>query len=408
MHTEKSRSLACAWALMLVMLAGPSWAGGLYLSEYGSPSMGVAGAGAQAVAADASAAWHNPAGMTRLDSNQLMVTGGFLYGTVKFDAAANTPVAGGDGGDAGGPAPILSAFYAHRVTDRLSLGASLISITGAVLDYDAGWAGRFLNTEVELLSVTFNPTIAYRITDRLSVGAGPMIMYGKLDMKLAVPTPPLAADGEAEIDGDDLAFGFTAGTLFELTERTRFGVAYQSKIDLEFSGDVTINPIGATAGTDTSFTIPQAVRTSVYHELNDQFALLASVDWEDWSDLDNISLSTGAGGGTIPRNWKDTWKFAGGVHYRPTTPWLLQLGFAYDTSPVESGNRTPDMPLDRQIRIATGAQYQWSEKLSVGGQFVYADYGKAKINNASPVNGLIGEYDRNDIFFFALNANMKF
>ncbi len=392
---------------MLGAHLAPAWAGGLYISEFGTPSMGVASAGAQAVAVDASTAFHNPAGMTRLDSNQLMLTGGFLKATVKFDADANTPIAGGDGGDAGGPAPILSAFYAHRVTDQLSLGANLISITGAVLDYDAGWAGRFLNTEVTLLTVSFNPTIAYRITDRLSVGAGPMIMYGKLDMKLDVP-PPFPVGSEAEIDGDDLAFGFTAGTLFELTERTRFGVAYQSKIDLEFSGDVTINPIVAGVGTDTSFTIPQAVRTSVYHELNDQFALLASVAWEDWSDLDNISISTGAGGGTIPRNWKDTWKFAGGVHYRPTTPWLLQLGFAYDTSPVESGDRTPDMPLDRQIRIATGAQYQWSEKLSVGGQFVYADYGKAKINNASPVNGLIGEYDRNDLFFFALNANMKF
>ena len=70
----------------------PAWAGGLYISEFGTPSMGVASAGAQAVAVDASTAWHNPAGMTRLDSNQLMLTGGFLKATVKFDADANTPL----------------------------------------------------------------------------------------------------------------------------------------------------------------------------------------------------------------------------------------------------------------------------------------------------------------------------
>ncbi len=399
MHLEKSRSLACAWALMLVMLAGPSWAGGLYLSETGSPSMGVAGAGAQAVAADAATAFHNPAGMTRLDSNQLMLTGGFVYGDVKFDAAANTPVPGGDGGDAGGFAPILGTFYAHRLTNRLSLGASVISITGAALEYDDGWAGRELVTEIELLSVTLIPVIAYRLSDQLSVGAGPLITYGKLDIRVA--TPP---GGEAKIDGDDVAFGFTASTLFELTERTRFGVSYQSKIDLDFDGDLSVIPIGFAVGAETSFTLPQVVRASVYHELNDQFALLVTVDWEDWSDFDEITLSTGSGGVKRPTNWNDTWKFAGGVHYRPTTPWLLQLGFAYDTSPVGASDRTPDMPIDRQIRIATGAQYQWSEKLSVGGQFVYADYGKAEINNAK----LIGEYGRNDLFFFALNANMKF
>lgn len=36
-------------------------AGGLYISEFGTPSMGVASAGAQAVASDASTAFHNPA-----------------------------------------------------------------------------------------------------------------------------------------------------------------------------------------------------------------------------------------------------------------------------------------------------------------------------------------------------------
>jgi hypothetical protein len=39
-----------------------------------------------------------------------------------------------------------------------------------------------------------------------------------------------------------------------------------------------------------------------------------------------------------------------------------------------------------------------------GGEFVYADYGKAKIDN----DLLKGDYKRNDIFFFAPNANWKF
>lgn len=58
----------------------------------------------------------------------------------------------------------------------------------------------------------------------------------------------------------------------------------------------------------------------------------------------------------------------------------------------------------RQIRYASGVQYQWKESLSVGEQFVYADYGDAKIKN----DILRGEYERNDIFFFALIANWKF
>ena len=116
--------------------------------------MGVAGAGANAVANDASTSFHNAAGMTRIKGNELMGTAGLLNATVKFDPDANTPIPGGDGGNAGGPAPIIGGFYVHSLSDKWKVGANLITITGAVLDYDDDWAGRYLNTEVTLLSMT--------------------------------------------------------------------------------------------------------------------------------------------------------------------------------------------------------------------------------------------------------------
>jgi long-chain fatty acid transport protein len=162
--------------------------------------------------------------------------------------------------------------------------------------------------------------------------------------------------------------------------------------------------VGLSVATDTTITLAQFIRLSAYHELNDRWALLGTVGWEDWSAFEDVNISTDNGSTDIPRNWKDTWKFAAGVHYRPAENWLLQLGMSYDTSPVDKEDRTPDMPIDRQIRYATGVQYKWSERLSTGAQFVYADYGKAKIDN----QWLKGEYKTNDIFFLAVNANWKF
>jgi len=395
------------WALgfiFLVCIPAVGTAGGLYLNEFGSPSMGVAGAGANAVASDASTSFHNPAGMTRIKGNELMGTVGLLKATVEFDPDDDTPVAGSDGGDAGGPAPILSGFYVHSLSDKWKLGANLITISGAMLDYDDDWAGRYLNTEVTLLTMTFFPSIAYRVNDWLSLGGGPQIMYADLELKAKVDRPGPAGDGEVKIDGDDFAFGFGLGALFELSERTRFGLVYQSEIEPEFDGDVSLDPIGIDANTDTTITLAQFVKLSGYHELNDRWALLGTVGWEDWSAFEYVNIATNRGSVKIPRDWDDTWKFAAGVHYRPVEKWLLQLGLAYDTSPVDKEDRTPDMPIDRQIRYATGVQYKWSERLSIGTQFVYADYGKAKIEN----DRLTGDYKRNDIFFWAANANWKF
>ncbi|NCF69531.1 MAG: hypothetical protein GWP61_26570, partial [Chloroflexi bacterium] len=365
--------------MLLSAFTGPAWSGGLYLNEFGTPSMGVAGAGANAVANDASTSFHNAAGMTRIKGNELMGTAGVLNATVKFDPDADTPVSGGDGGNAGGPAPIIGGFYVHSLSDKWKLGANLITITGAVLDYDDDWTGRYLNTEVTLLSMTLYPSIAYRVNKWLSLGGGPQIMYADLEMKAKAPPPN--GNGKVKIDGNDVAFGFGLGALVELSERTRFGVVYQSEIEPEFDGDVSIDPPGIEAGTDTKITLARFIKVSGYHEFNDQLALLGTVGWEDWSAFEDVNISTDRGSQKIPRDWKDTWKFAAGVHYRPVEKWLLQLGFSYDTSPVDSDDRTPDMPIDRQIRYATGVQYKWSDRLSTGAQFVYADYGKAKIHN---------------------------
>jgi long-chain fatty acid transport protein len=402
------RKITChsiiAFFFTLFMIPTASRGGGLYLNEFGTPSMGVAGAGANAVASDASTSFHNAAGMTRIEGKEVMGTAGLLNATVKFDPDADTPIPGGDGGDAGGPAPIIGGFYVHSLSDKWKLGANLITITGAVLDYEDDWTGRYLNTEVKLLTMTFYPSIAYRVNNWLSLGGGPQIMYADLEMKAKAP-PPIGR-GEVKIDGDDIAFGFGLGGLIELSERTRFGIVYQSEIEPEFSGDVKISGPGPgfEAGTDTKITFARFVRVSGYHELNDQWALLGTVGWEDWSAFEDVNISTDNGSRDIPRDWKDTWKFAAGVHYRPVEKWLLQLGMAYDTSPVDKEDRTPDMPIDRQIRYATGVQYKWSERLSTGAQFVYADYGKAKIDNQR----LQGEYKTNDIFFLAVNANWKF
>jgi long-chain fatty acid transport protein len=391
-------------ASFFIFINTTALAGGLYINEFGTPSMGVAGAGTNAVASDASTSFHNPAGMARIKGKELMGTGGFIYSTVKFDPDADTPIPGGNGGDAGGPAPVLGGFYVHSLNDRWKLGASLISISGALLDYDNDWTGRYLNTDVTLLTLTFYPSVAYRVNNWLSLGGGPQIMYADLELKAKAP-PPIG-NGEVKIDGDDVAFGFGLGALIELSERTRFGISYQSEIEPEFSGDVKFSggAGSADAGTDTELTLARFIHISGYHELNDRWALLGTVGWENWSEFKDINISTGQGSQKIPRNWDDTWKFAAGVHFRPVEKWLLQLGFAYDTSPVDSDDRTPDMPMDRQIRYATGAQYQWSDRLSTGAQFVYADYGKAKIDN----DLLKGDYKRNDLFFFALNANWKF
>lgn len=389
------------FVLFLPFKAG---AGGLYLNEFGTPSMGTAGAGAQAWAADASTSFHNAAGMTRIEGNQLMLTGGLLNASIEFDPAPNTPVFGDDGGQAGGLAPVMGAFYVHSLSDDFKLGLNVISISAAVMDYGDTWTGRYLVKEVSLFTLTFNPSIAYKVNDWLSVGGGVGLLYGKLDEKIALETD-LLKDGEVHIDGDDFKTNFNLNALVEVSDSTRFGLTYASKVEPSFSGDAEIDPPSLGASISAEIVFPQLLRGSVYHQLNDRWTILGTIGWENWSDFENITISTPKGDQLIPRDWDDTWKFAAGLHYRASEDTLLQFGVSYDTSPIDDAkDRTPDMPMDEQIRFAAGIQHDWTEKINVGIAFTYAFYGDAEIDNPR----LIGDYKSNDLYFLAANINWKF
>jgi long-chain fatty acid transport protein len=399
----KVMGLILAISIFTLFTGSVLWAGGLYLNEFGTPAMGNAGAGAGAEANDASTAFHNPAGMTRLFQPELMVTGGLGYGSVSFDSDGSTGISGGNGGNAGGLIPLLGLHYVHPLNEDWRFGCSIISISGAALDYNRDWTGRYQNTEVSLLTTTLNPTLAYRVNDWLSVAAGPAIMYGQLEMKASVDIPG-PNDGRATLDGDDWDVGFTLSTLMEMNEQTRFGLTYLSELELKLRGDLKVNPVGVNIRSDTTIPLAQMIRGSVYHDLDEEWTLVGTLGWEDWSNMDNIPISTGAGSGAIPRHWHDTWHYSAGVHYRPDEQWTFRTGVTYDTSPVSAKHRTADMPIDRQLRFAVGADYDWSETLAVGGSVVYADLGNARIRSAT----LNGDYDKNGYIMFGLYSNWKF
>jgi long-chain fatty acid transport protein len=334
--------------------------------------MGDATAGANAIANDASTAFHNPAGMTRLDDHEALMGLAPGFGTTKFDADAQTPSGGGDGGDQGGFVPISSSQYVHKLSERWRLGLSLFSISGAALDPNNGWAGRFETTKVSLLTLSLMPSVAVRLTDWLSVGGGVAISYGKLEMKLKrdVDIPGIPIDVEPTIELNDLVDWQVApmvGVLLEPTPKLRLGVLYQGETDFKLKGDVEF-PFGRDASIDLEFPLAQAVRTSIFWEASERFDLLGSGGWEDWSTAGELPVSVGPLGASVPLSFRDTWFVAAGVHYHLNDAWTLQTGLRYDSSALKDSDRTTALPVDRAWTLGVGVHLraqgsQWRSTL---------------------------------------------
>ncbi len=398
-------------ALCLYLLTPLAQAGGLWISEYGTPAQGRAGAGAEAGTDDASAGFYNPASMSRLDRSQMMASVGVAAAKLEFDIDSAI-VPGGDGGDAGSTAPLASFFYVRPLDDRWSIGASMAGLTGATLDYGSDWVGRFQVEEVELLGIVLEPSVSYRIDDQWSVGWSLPVMYTSLDEKVAIPARPVpdAQQGRVRIDGDDWKVSFKLGVLYELSEATRIGLTYLHGFDAKYGGDVDIRlpnlpsgPQEVSVGADTSLDFAPVARLSLAHEFSDAVRGYATFGWEGWSSLDNVNIATRSNGAVLEKNWDDTYKYAVGAEVDLSPRWTVSGGLAYDTNPVDAQDRTADMPIDRQIRYAVGVRHTRPSGLKLGAEFTYADYGSAKIR----ATGFSGDYKSNEILFFAVNASWE-
>jgi len=412
--------------LFAALFATSAWAGGLWMYEQATPDMGTAAAGRAAAAKDASTAGGNPAGMTRLERSQLTTGFQALFPSIKFDTDDNS-FGGGNGGNAGYFTPVASFHYVHSVTSDFKLGVAAGSYFGLGLDYDDNWAGRYYFLDGEFLTFGINPVAAYRINKWLSVGGGFSLVYSNYKARTAIRNlEPESGDGRLKFEDSDLGYGGNAGVLVESGEGTRFGITYRSKVDLTYkdrpdlkgAGPVltgVLNLLGLTGSKlELEMEIPQAVMASGYHELTERLAIMGNVGWQDWSSFGNIDVSIDSeisNNLTADLGYEDTWHFAFGAQYRLAEPWLLSAGLAYDTSPADSGKkRTPALPLDRQIRVGTGLQYDWNDDITLGAAYEFLDLGDCSINRSGGnLRGdLKGDYQKNHIHFLNINVVWKF
>ncbi|RLA53285.1 MAG: hypothetical protein DRQ65_06215 [Gammaproteobacteria bacterium] len=405
--TMKTLFKRSAFALALLG-ANQALAGGLWLNDWGDFAGGRASAGASAGTDDAATIIHNPAGSALIKGSQLFLSAGAFIPKAEFDVDESHPFVGdGDGGQAGLDAPGASFAYTNDLgSDKWSTGISFGGLSGAGLDYGNNWVGRYQSTEVELILLALAPSVAYKITDKLSVGVKAQYYYSSLDLKLRAPTSLVtgAEDGRVKLDGDDTGWGYNVGAIYEFSADTRVGITYQSKFDIKYGGDLKIKPAGLKASSDTELTMAATVRASLHHDLNDRLGLDFTVGWDNWSDMDNVlvAIDTGAGA-ALEKNWEDTYHYAAGFQYKLNEDWDLTAGVAYDTNPVDSHDRTADLPVDRQVRYNAGARYALSDTLTLGGYVNYIDLGSAKIE----AHLWSGEYSTNEVYSFSVFANWQ-
>jgi len=462
-NTFRSSFSKTLLAVSIASASTVSQAGSFGLIEQSASGQGSAYAGAAAIGEDASTIYFNPAGMTRLPGQQIVVAGHIVSPDAKFTNKGSTDVTGapdsltGPNSSTGDPAFIPNFYYSAELPNEIYVGVGVNVPFGLSTEYDDGWVGRYHGLKSEITTININPSIAWKASEKVSIGFGISIQYADLELTnnldsaatcarieaVAGPrgcdyttTSDAARDSSVKLAGDSTEMGWNTGILIDLDEKSRLGIAYRSAIKHNVSGnstynlDGTLNTVAGDTSQDLGFNIlqdttleasaelPETFSVSFAGEINAKWTVLADWTWTGWSSLDVITIVE-AGGlpgteKTLNLAYQNTNRYSIGVNYKPNDKWIYRGGIALDETPIRSPElTTARIPGNDRTWLSLGLGYQPSTTWSFDVGYSHLFISDTDINNGPPENEgssfatLTGTYE-SSVDILSAQANFYF
>jgi long-chain fatty acid transport protein len=458
----RTRVAIAVAGIALALSTGEAFGAAFALQENSGSAIGNAFAGGAAAAEDVTTLWSNPAGLSRLASPQVAAAVHFVTPSFKFHDEGSQPAMfqplGGSGGDAGSLNVVPNLYVAAPINRNVSVGVGINAPFGLVTEYDDNWIGRFQAVKSDIKTINVNPSASWRVSDTFAVGLG--VNWQRVDAELtsrinytgalAQAAGQAAAGGlipsalvpqivgstaglssKVKVEGDDSAWGWNIGFLWDATPQTRVGAQYRSAIKYNVTGNVTfdhpalpatlpaplapvvsllaanVNAALPNGGVRADVKLPDIANLSVFHRLNDRVDLMADLQYTRWSVFKELTFvrTTGQVLASTPENFDDVWRFSVGATYHWNDAWSFRGGLAFDQSPVNTPDRTPRLPDADRVWIAVGAQYRVNRNLALDAGYVYIPVKSPDISQnagSTAANGLLqGHYDANVNIFSA-------
>lgn len=212
------------------------------------------------------------------------------------------------------------------------------------------------------------PTLAMRVTDRLSVGAslGVAVSHAELESPFFIQTGPLAgAPTLMDIQGSGADLAWSVGLQYRLSDRTMIGASYVSESRFRLKGRASVDaflepgapPFSSRFDVQTDMAWPRHVGVGILHDLDEKQRLSLDVLWYNWSQsFDNVGITFRnpsnplflAFGSKIrdsfALNWKDSVSVRLGYEYFVTPANVMRFGYVHNSRTVPDGTLTPLIP----------------------------------------------------------------
>lgn len=343
-------------------------ASGYQLNEYSATGMGRAFAGVGVVGDDYSAVAFNPAGMIlKGTGGQLGVSAVQMHSIVDgqlIHNATGAQLPNHPDGKMDLYKILPSGFAQYKINERAVVGGGIYTPFGLASDYNSDWFASSHGIKTELEVVDFAAGGAYKVTDKISLGATLITRYVHGNIINSLTGMPYSRN-QMDLDGWGVAYNF--GAMFEPVKDTRFGIAYRLNSAHTVKGKnrikrATYAPYlnGSHEGR-SKMTLPNQLTLSAYHKLNEKFGLTATARWTKWNVFDDFVMESSISPRptSIPERWRNVWTYSAGVDYYHNENWTFRTGISYDPTPIRHNiYRTARIPDSDRLWTTLGVSYK--------------------------------------------------
>ena len=455
-------------ATAMLFAAGGVNAAAFQLSEVSTSGLGRAYAGEAAIADNASVVATNPALMSLFKTNQFSVGGVYVDSKINMSGNTQLSILGKD------VTPILqpsskdlyqksvvpgslvpNMYFVAPINDKFALGGGMNVNFGLKSEYDNKYNGGVFGGTTDLTALNLNLSGSYRVTEGFSAGLGLNAIYAqaKIERRAGFLADVPAALGTAAMRSRDIAallrtpqasallsspalanvkkdtiltqlqdkaawaFAWNAGVMYQFNENHRIGLAYHSKVDIDFTDHTATSlqaqRIGQEGG--LKLNLPDYLEFSGFHQLTEKFAMHYSYKYSHWSRLKNLYATYHADGVEAFHKkmyYRNSSRVALGGTYDVDEKLTLRAGIAYDQA-AATEHASAAIPDTDRTWYSVGATYKFTPNLSVDLGYAYLKGKKVHFKEEQVIrNGAVvvtGNYtSKASANLYGLNLNYSF
>jgi len=348
---------------------------------------------------DASAVYYNPAALSEVPGNNLLLNGMYIGAVSSVENTGREAVNKHDDN-------FLASLFAnyHIPGTDLTIGIGTYTPFGLATTYERDFT-RFAAERTELRTLYVTPSVSWHPSPILSIGAGASFVHasGLFSRSLCFNTlactfAPGAAEAHLRVTDTTNAFAYNVGLLIKPLDNWKFGFSYRGRTDIRFDdADAKLGGVlgGQKVKADVQpLPLPPVINAGGHWQITPAWGAEFVYEFTRWSEFKTFKATFKSGplpGFNLPQNWKDTSTVRFGSHYSLTKNIELRGGLAVEETPIPNSTQNPSIPDADKLTLNVGIGYKW-EKFSFDLGYQAAFYKTRRITNneleGTPATGI--------------------